>query len=69
MWRCKTRKRNFKRIISDPHSPPIFRVNGILGNIDDFYKIYKIKKIMLYGLMKIKEHLFGRYLNKIYKYI
>lgn len=45
MWRCKTRKEEIlKRIISDPHSPPIFRVNGILGNIDDFYKIYKIKK-------------------------
>lgn len=46
MWRCKCRKEEtLKRIISDPHSPPIFRVNGILGNIDDFCHLYKIRKI------------------------
>ncbi|MCT4586120.1 MAG: M13 family metallopeptidase [Peptostreptococcaceae bacterium] len=29
---------------NDPHSPGIFRVNGILRNIDEFYNVYDIKE-------------------------
>jgi putative endopeptidase len=44
IWRCNTRKKEvLKRLIEDPHSPPIFRVNGVLSNLDDFYKCYNVK--------------------------
>ena len=56
MWRCKCRKEEtLKRIISDPHSPPIFRVNGILGNIDDFCNLYKIREIHSLWIPKDKR--------------
>jgi len=46
MWRCKTRKEEtLKRVVTDPHSPPIYRVNGILGNINDFYRLYQVTNI------------------------
>lgn len=45
MWRCKCRKEELlRRLISDVHSPPVYRVNGILGNIDCFNRIYNLKK-------------------------
>jgi putative endopeptidase len=28
----------------DPHSPSEFRINGVVKNIDIFYKIFNIKK-------------------------
>ena len=31
-----------KRLLIDPHSPGLWRVNGILPNIDDFYEIFNI---------------------------
>jgi predicted metalloendopeptidase len=45
IWRCNTRKEELKkRIMTDPHSPPSLRVNGIIKNIDDFYEAFNIKK-------------------------
>ena len=44
IWRCNTRPEEIKhRLLVDPHSPPELRVNGILKNIDDFYKHFNIK--------------------------
>lgn len=44
VWRSNTRKEEIKnRLLTDVHSPPEFRVNGILKNIDDFYIAFKIK--------------------------
>lgn len=45
IWRCNTRKEEIKkRLMTDPHSPPSLRVNGIIKNIDDFYEVFDIKK-------------------------
>ena len=29
---------------SDPHSPPYYRVNGVLENMDTFHELFKTKK-------------------------
>jgi putative endopeptidase len=43
IWRCKSRKEDtLRRLIIDPHSPPCYRVNQILSNVDSFYKIFNI---------------------------
>jgi putative endopeptidase len=45
IWRSNYRDEEIKkRLLTDPHSPPIFRVNGILKNIDEFYKSFNIKE-------------------------
>lgn len=45
LWKCMTRKEEtIKRITTDPHSPPCFRVNGILINMDSFYKSFDINE-------------------------
>ena len=38
-----TPQREKTAIMTDPHSPHEFRVNGVLSLIDDFYLIYKVK--------------------------
>ena len=44
-WRAKmTKKEKEKRILTDPHSPNYFRVNGPLTNIDEFHRVYKTKQ-------------------------
>ena len=44
-WKYKTRPEEIlRRINSDPHSPPSFRVNAILPHIDSFYKVFDISK-------------------------
>jgi len=43
VWKCKIRKEELlKRIAIDPHSPAYFRVNIVLSNIDDFYRVFSI---------------------------
>lgn len=43
-WRAKmTKKEKEKRLLTDPHSPNYFRVNGPLTNIDEFHRVYKTK--------------------------
>lgn len=32
------------QVLTDPHSPGIFRINGPLSNFETFYKTYKLKK-------------------------
>ena len=45
IWRFKSRIENIhERILLDVHSPPVFRVNGTLRNIDEFYNVYNIKE-------------------------
>jgi len=31
-------------IKSDPHSPDVFRINGVVNNVDDFYATYDVKE-------------------------
>jgi putative endopeptidase len=43
IWRSNARPEDMKqRILTDPHSPPLFRVNGIVKNIPEFYEVFKI---------------------------
>jgi putative endopeptidase len=43
IWKAKSRKEDtLQRLMTDPHSPPMFRVNGVLRNIDDFYQEFNI---------------------------
>ena len=44
VWRVNERPESIKqRLITDPHSPAMFRVNGPLSNMPEFYKAYSIK--------------------------
>ena len=45
IWRCANRPEDMKqRLMTDPHSPPIFRVNGVVKNINDFYELFNVDK-------------------------
>ena len=45
IWKAKIRKKEaLKRLVTDVHSPPIYRVNGILPNFPPFYETWNIKK-------------------------
>lgn len=44
IWRIKQRKETtIRRLKTDTHSPPKFRVNGPVRNFDDFYKAFNVK--------------------------
>ena len=44
IWRSLNREEQIKQMVKiDPHSPPCFRVNGIVKNIDDFYRVFNIQ--------------------------
>jgi putative endopeptidase len=43
-WKSKSTKENIlNKLLVDPHSPNIFRVNGVIRNIDDYYRLFDIK--------------------------
>ena len=43
-WRAKVREgAQRERLLSDPHSPPEQRVNGIVRNVDAWYKAFDVK--------------------------
>lgn len=45
VWRAKYRDQALRRqVMTDPHSPAIFRVNGSMVNLDEFYKAFNIKE-------------------------
>lgn len=45
IWRYKIREEEaVKRLTTDPHSPPKYRVNTILSNVNDFYNYFAITK-------------------------
>jgi endothelin-converting enzyme/putative endopeptidase len=44
IWKNKSRKEySMHNIVKDPHSPPIWRVNGTLSNSNFFYELFNIK--------------------------
>lgn len=44
-WRVKRRPELIERLIkTDPHSPPEFRVNGVVPNIDAFYSAFDVQE-------------------------
>src|SRR4051812_29695634 len=43
-WQSKVREGALReRLLSDPHSPPLFRVNGVVRNVDAWYKAFDVK--------------------------
>lgn len=43
-WRVKRRDALVERLVkTDPHSPAKFRVNGVVRNIDNFYRAFEVK--------------------------
>lgn len=43
IWRTKSREaETVRRLAVDPHSPPEFRCNGVIRNIDAFYKAFDV---------------------------
>lgn len=45
IWKAKIRKKEaLKRLVTDVHSPPLYRVNGILPNFTPFYETWNIKR-------------------------
>jgi predicted metalloendopeptidase len=44
VWRGKYRDDALRqRLLTDPHSPPMYRVNGIVRNLDPWYAAYGVK--------------------------
>ena len=45
VWRSKSREDALRaQLLSDPHSPGEFRVNGIVTNVDAFYQAFDVKE-------------------------
>ncbi len=43
VWRTKSREAEaIRRLATDPHSPPEFRCNGVIRNIDAFYEAFDV---------------------------
>lgn len=43
IWKSKSRREDvLLRLSTDPHSPPKFRVNGVIRNVPDFYSLFNI---------------------------
>lgn len=44
VWRSKTREKQLRQyLITDPHSPDHYRVNGVVRNFDEWYKAFDVK--------------------------
>ena len=43
VWRSKSTDEASRASLNDPHSPPMYRVNGPVSNIDAFYGAFNIK--------------------------
>jgi putative endopeptidase len=44
VWRALTRDEQLRTLVmSNPHSPPQFRVNGVVRNIDAWYQAFDVK--------------------------
>lgn len=45
VWRANTRPEEMaSRIVTDPHSPNLWRCNGPLSNMEEFYQAFNVKK-------------------------
>jgi putative endopeptidase len=43
-WREKSTDAAIRQqIVSDPHAPDLYRVNGVLRNMDAWYKAFNVK--------------------------
>ena len=45
VWRTKSRDAEaIRRLAIDPHSPPEFRCNAVVRNLDDFYEAFDVSE-------------------------
>ncbi len=45
VWRTKSREAEaIRRLATDPHSPPEFRCNGVVRNMDAFYETFEVSE-------------------------
>jgi neprilysin/putative endopeptidase len=45
VWRTKSRNAEaIRRLATDPHSPPEFRCNGVIRNLDAFYEAFEVSE-------------------------
>jgi putative endopeptidase len=45
IWKnISRRKMTLNLLKTDPHSPPCFRVNTVVSNIDSFYEVFNVSK-------------------------
>jgi putative endopeptidase len=42
-WREKSMDAIRQQIVSDPHAPDLYRVSGVLRNMDAWYKAFNVK--------------------------
>ena len=46
VWRTKSRDAEaIRRLAIDPHSPPEFRCNGVIRNLDAFYEAFEVERV------------------------
>ncbi|HRN99757.1 MAG TPA: M13-type metalloendopeptidase, partial [Flavobacterium sp.] len=44
VWQSKEREESLRnQVASDPHSPALFRINGTVRNIPEFYEAFNVK--------------------------
>jgi putative endopeptidase len=44
VWRSKVREAQARQyLVTDPHSPPQYRINGVVRNFDEWYKAFNVK--------------------------
>lgn len=44
VWRSAQREANYRnRLVTDPHSPEEYRVNGVVRNLDEWYEAFSVK--------------------------
>ena len=44
VWRALERDEQLRRLVlSNPHSPPKFRVNGVVRNMDAWYRAFDVR--------------------------
>ena len=44
VWRSTQREANYRnRLVTDPHSPEEYRVNGVVRNLDEWYEAFGVK--------------------------
>ena len=43
VWRSKYREEATRRqLLTDPHSPPVYRVNGVVQNMAEWYEAFDV---------------------------
>ena len=45
VWRAKAREDEIRRrLLTDPHSPPEYRINGVVRNLDAWYDAFGVEE-------------------------